>query len=1048
MGRRASSVLAAVICFTCTFAILPRVAWAQGTSAASIAGVVKDTSGAVLPGVTVEAASPALIEKVRTTVTDEKGEYRIIELRPGAYSVTFTLLGFSTLKRDGLELPPSFTATLNVELKVGELQETVTVSGQTPLIDVQNLTQQKTVSKDLLDAVPTAKSMLGIAALMPSVVEPPNAQDVGGSKGERSVRLSVHGSKTFDSRLLQDGMRYNALTPGIGQPLAPTSNLEGTGRGYYINPLAAQEIVIDIGSMGSAQYEYGGAQVNSIPRDGGNRLTGSFFVGGTGHQLQGNNLTSDLQAQGLTSVNTVRQVYDFNAAVGGPIKQDRVWFYASARRWGTTTSAANLYADANIGRAPGAAASTWKYAPDLSNPIYPAEIDKAAGGRITVQATSKDKFTFSYDSQKNMQDQLTGQLETGTIKNEGNAGYCQRHDVTQGTWTRPASSKLLFDAGVTVSRFNFSQFGEDLFLSDFVRCGGALPDNVSINDTGFGYTYNGSGNRALSLSHQSNGRFNVSYVAGSHNVKTGVFWMYGLGGGHRTYTSRTPAQVSGLPVAYTFNNGVPTSITQYAAPTLTIDQLNPDLGLFVQDQWRVNRFTVNAGLRFDWLRESVPAITEPAGPLVASRSFPARDNVPNWKDLNPRLGVVWDPIGDGKTAIKAGVNRYVLSNTTGIANAFDYANAAVNSTTRSWTDTNGNFLPDCDLTNKATNGECGPLANQNFGSFVSTTNPDPNWITGRGKRPYSWQTSFSFDREVITGVEVSGGYYRTWFGNFYVIQNLTNSSSDWSQFCVTAPTDSRLPANISGQQICGLWDINPDKFGQVNNLVTSASNFGKQTEIYNGADVSVSARIRQKLTLGGGWNIGDAVQTGTTAGGTASARTNQCYVVNSPQQVYPAPAGTAQTPAGYCAVDIPYQSRFKLNASYLLPYDVQVAAVIQSNPGPSYNANVTYSGIAGTPLAASLGRPLAGGTRTVLINIVPPFSQYGPRINQFDVRATKIIRIGNRRLQANVDLYNALNSSAVVNYISTYNTANPALWLQPTQILDARLVKFSLQLDF
>src|SRR5439155_16313461 len=129
MGRRASSVLAAVICFTCTLAILPRVAGAQGTSAASIAGVVKDTSGAVLPGVTVEAASPALIEKVRTTVTDEKGEYRIIELRPGAYSVTFTLLGFSSLKRDGLELGSSFTATLNVELKVGGLEETVTVSG-------------------------------------------------------------------------------------------------------------------------------------------------------------------------------------------------------------------------------------------------------------------------------------------------------------------------------------------------------------------------------------------------------------------------------------------------------------------------------------------------------------------------------------------------------------------------------------------------------------------------------------------------------------------------------------------------------------------------------------------------------------------------------------------------------------------------------------------------------------------------------------------------------------------------------------------------------
>src|SRR6266571_2931129 len=231
--------------------LLPAVLSAQGTSAGAIAGTARDTSGAVLPGVTVEASSPALIEKIRTTITDEKGEYKIIEVRPGTYTVTFTLPGFNTFKRDGLELTPNFTVTINAVLAVGAIQETVTVSGTTPLIDTQNVTQQRTFSRELLDAVPTAKSMLGIASLMPSVVEPPNAQDVGGSKGERSVRLSVHGSKTYDSWLLQDGMRYNALTPGIGAPFNATS-LEGTGRGYYVNPLGAQEIIIDVGTMGSS----------------------------------------------------------------------------------------------------------------------------------------------------------------------------------------------------------------------------------------------------------------------------------------------------------------------------------------------------------------------------------------------------------------------------------------------------------------------------------------------------------------------------------------------------------------------------------------------------------------------------------------------------------------------------------------------------------------------------------------------------------------------------------------------------------------------------
>ncbi|MEP7304892.1 MAG: carboxypeptidase regulatory-like domain-containing protein [Acidobacteriota bacterium] len=1005
----------------------PVSALAQGSSAATITGAVKDASGAVLPGVTIDVATPDGTN-TRNAVTDDKGEYRIDGLRSGAYTVTYSLSGFSTFKRAGLQLPPSFTATVNVELKVGGLAESVTVTGESPLIDTQNLTQQKTVSKELLDAVPTAKSMLGIASLMPAVVEPPNAQDVGGSKGERSVRLSVHGGKTSDSRLLQDGMRYNALTPGLA-PFA-ASALEGTGRGYYINPLAAQEIVIDIGTMGSAEYEYGGAQVNTLPKDGGNRFGGSFFFGGTGHKLQADNLTSELQGLGLTTVNTVRQVYDINGMVAGPIVRNRAWFITSGRRWGTTTSVANLYGDANINaRVLGAPAAAWRYAPDLNNPIYPAEIDKGFGGRVTVQATSKDKFTVSYDRQRNFQDQLTGQLETGTIKNEANAGYCQTHSVTQTTWNRPSSSKLLLDGGFTVSRFTFGGFGSDLRLSDYEGCGGGIQDFVSINDTGLGYTYNGVGSRTSSLSHQANGRFSLSYLPGAHQIKAGLFFMYGLGGGHRTYTTRTPSQVNGVPMSYTFNAGTPTGITVFAAPILTIDQLNPDMGVFVQDQWRLGRVTFNAGLRWDWIHESVPAISEEAGPLVGARSFAALDNVPNWKDVSPRFGMVWDPIGDGRTAVKVGINRYVMSNTTGIANAFDPANASVNSTTRSWGDTNSNFFPNCDLSDPAANGECGALANQSFGKFVSVTNPDPNWIEGYGKRPYNWQFGVSIDRELFRGMSVSAGYYRTWFGNFIVLDNLSVTSSDYTSYCVTAPTDARLPSNISGAQVCNLADINANKFGQVNNLATLSDNYGKQTEVYNGLDVSFNLRLPRRATIGGGLNVGNAVQAGTTAGGSSQSSTNNCYVIDSPQQLY------------NCDQRVPYQSRIKINGSVMLPYEVQLAAVVQSSPGPTYNATYTYTT---AQAQTSLGRPLSGGVRTASINLLQPFSQYGSRINQFDLRASKIFSLGTRKLQANLDLYNLFNVSTVVNYNSTFG----ASWLQPTQILDARLMKLSVQLDF
>jgi len=1020
-------------CLAAVLSSIPASVLAQGASTATITGVVRDSSGAVLPGVTVEASSPALIEKVRSTVSDERGEYRLPELSPGQYTVTFTLPGFSTLKREGIVLRTSFTAQIDVELTVSQLQETITVTGATPLVDVASATQQRTVTREVLDTVPTAKSVLGIAALIPAVVEPPNAQDVGGSKGERSVRISVHGGKTFDSRLLQDGMRYNALTPGVGAPNATTpstpvspapvftATLEGTGRGYYINPLAVEEVVVDLGTMGSAEYSLGGAQVNSIPKSGSNVFSGSLFLAGTSSGLQSNNLDDDLRSQGLTSVNSVLKVYDVNGAFGGPLVRDRLWFFASGRRWGNKTHVANLYADADT--------TDFFYTPDLSRPIEPVEDDKGGGARLTFQATSKDKFTFSYDKQRNFQDQLTGQLETGTIKNEANQGYCQTHQVTQATWSRPQSANLLFDAGVTVSKFNFQSFGKDLFLSDYQGCGGQLVDNVSILDTGLGFTYNGVGvGRGLSLSHQSNGRFNVSLISGRHSIKTGVFWMYGLGGGQRAYNVRRPAQVNGLPVTYTFLNGRPTSLTQFVSPNLQVDQLNPDLGVYVQDQFRVRRVTISAGLRFDWLRESVPASSVQPGALVPPQSFPAINNVPNWKDLSPRLGIVWDPTGSAKTAIKFGINRYVASATTGIANLFDPFGPgnSLSSTARTWNDANGNFLPDCDLTLKTANGECGAMLNQNFGTNVPSFRPDPDWIEGWGKRPYNWQGSISIDRELLPYLVVNAGYYRTWYGNFMVVDNQRVTPADFSPYCVTVPTDPRLP--LSGQQLCGLYDLNPDKVGQIDNLVTLAKNYGKHREVYNGVDVNIQLRIQSRATIGGGWNIGNSVQLGTTAGGNASSSVNSCYVVDSPQQLF------------NCDVEVPYQSRIKLNGSYQLPGDLQIAAVVQSNPGVNYTANLAYTS---AQIAPSLGRPLSGAT-TVTIPLAKPYSLYGPRINQFDLRATKILRMGNRRLQVNIDAYNLFNTNTPVTLFGTYN----ARWGQPTQVLDGRLVKFSAHLDF
>lgn len=365
-----------------SLALIPAAASAQGTSAASIAGVVRDTSGAVLPGVTVDAASPALIEKVRTTVTDGDGQYRIIELRPGTYSVTFSLPGFRQMKRDGLELTPNFTATVNGELSVGSLEETITVSGESPLVDTQNVTQQKAITNAVLDAVPTPKSMIGLATLMPAATQAASTQDVGGSRGESSTRISVHGGRPDDAAMMLDGMSFNRVA-------APN------GRGMNINPLAAEQILIDSGAGGSAEYTSSAAVINVVPKDGSNQFKGTLFLSGMNNSMQADNLTDELKAQGMRTPGKMYAIYDVNVVVGGPIITDKLWFSSSHRRWGRDEQIGNLFADANLGiRTFGAAASAWRYAPDFSKPTRAREDQRADNIRLTWQAAATHKFTF------------------------------------------------------------------------------------------------------------------------------------------------------------------------------------------------------------------------------------------------------------------------------------------------------------------------------------------------------------------------------------------------------------------------------------------------------------------------------------------------------------------------------------------------------------------------------------------------------------------------------------------------------------------------------
>ncbi len=297
-----------------------------------IAGVVRDSSGGVLPGVTVEASSPVLIEKVRSVVSDSQGQYRIIDLRPGSYVVTFTLPGFSVVKRAGIELTGGFTAQVNADMRVGAVEETITVSGQSPLIDTQSVTQRKSLTAEVIDALPTGRSFQNLSVLVPGVTIGLTNQDVGGAGGVRYQTLSVHGSRSDQMPLVLNGMPYN--------------NMNNTGGGYnttlVVNTGTVQEMTVTTSGL-SAEARSSGVLTNTIPKEGGNTYRGYLFANFTNSSLQSDNLSQDLIDRGLTRVNSVKKIWDLNPAVGGPIIQDKLWFYGGFRYNGAQNYIAGMY---------------------------------------------------------------------------------------------------------------------------------------------------------------------------------------------------------------------------------------------------------------------------------------------------------------------------------------------------------------------------------------------------------------------------------------------------------------------------------------------------------------------------------------------------------------------------------------------------------------------------------------------------------------------------------------------------------------------------------
>jgi len=621
--------------------------------------------------------------------------------------------------------------------------------------------------------------------------------------------------------------------------------------------------------------------------------------------------------------------------------------------------------------------------------------------------------------------------------------------LSQSSWTYPATNKLLFQGTV-----NF--LWQDVAFTNFKTPG---PNDVSITEQTTGYTWGAlpGGLQGGSYDDVHNGnnfgqRFMMSYVTGQHTFRTGLQTVQG------NYDTVGNALPSGYN--YIFRQGAPAFIRQFATPFVNNVRVR-SMGLFAQDQWTMGRLTVNLGLRYDHFWAFARETTVPAGPFIGERRYPELRDIPNFHDIQPRLGGVYDIFGNGKTAIKASFGRYLMGMGGGDAQTVSPAQAVIPSALRQWTDANTNFVPDCNLQQLTANGECGTVDNQGLGGSAAIISWAEAARTGWGVREFNYQTSVALQHELVPGFGVTVAYYRTDWRNQQAFVNRAVTPADFTGYCTTAPTDARL-GDVSGSQVCGLYDINPNRLGRfqierVRYQDLDGRN-GDPKEVYNGIDLSANARFGKGGLLMGGLGLGR-----TTFDYCWQNNLPNVYQIGTPGSSALNTVGRLPRTDGFCEIQSDLWdgvgSQVKLQAVYPLPWDIVVSGTFKHLPGQPIPAdwtatNAEVRGGLGRSLAACLGATTAACATTSIALLPSAFNQgnqssvlLDERINQVDLRLTKGVRIGKTRVQGSLELYNAFDSRPAQGLFAIYSTIGNR-WQFPTALLGGRLLKFGGQIDW
>jgi hypothetical protein len=1014
MTKLSLQVICVLVALLCLTAFVP-----ESLAQSVFTGVVKDQSGAVLPGVSVEASSPALIEKSRTTVTDERGAYRIIDLRPGDYSVTFALPGFKTVTRD-IQLPSDFTATINAEMSVGAAAETITVATEQPVVDSQTNTKEQILPRDVLDSVPTSHTLQSVGQLVVGVTL--SAPDVGGSQAMQQTYFTVHGTGVSQTSVMVDGMIVNGL---MGDGAVQS----------YMNDAGNEQMVYQTGG-GTADTPTGGVKMNLAPKEGGNVVHGSAYVAFEDTGLQSDNRSSFLASHGVRAVNKIGQYHDLDGTLGGPIKKDKLWIFGSTRFFTVNQPVANAFYTP-----PGNTYADCLNAVVSCQQAVNQQTINSVLLRLTWQVSPRNKLSAYMDRIFKTRDH-----DVGPGDDPATAGFRWNSPIYETStikWTSTVSNHLLVEGGYSsnIERYNnlYEPGVRKVYGSPEWYAGARHADTV------LGTTSNAKTYEYGSYPDRHNAQASAAYLAGGHNIKWGFQNSWG------PYNQSAWANAD---LYQNYLNGVPATVTLLGTPTHWKDRLNANLGIYAQDSWTLKRLTLTYGLRWSYISERVSGQPTQHGRFATIPGF-SNINLPIWRSWSPRLAVVYDLFGNARTAVRFGFNRFEDAATTVIASLYDPANAANVQATVAWT----NLAKD-----NIAHGEVGcvyltPGCEINFAQMpanfgtVALSKFDPHL-----KNPYMYSYNLGVTHELFRGFAVTGEWFHTDFKNILERNNVARPGSMAGAASVNnanyRPVTVFSP--IDGTPMTVYDPVSSAVVAAVANVDTNDPNL-KQS--YNSFEFNVNARLPHGLTLFGGTSTDRTISNSCSA---ASTNPNILLFCNGATN------------------GIPWRTQFKLSGNYPLPWwGLQASGSFQALPGyllgtqPMSQGNflpvlstpngagtiytvtqtTTYTACPGNSAAAGcvVGNRVIPGMNAASLNIplIAPGTEMTPRLNELDMSFSKKINLERVRFEPRVDVFNMFNSSDYYSVRSlTYSTASTATYKLPGSVLLGRLIRLGVNVNF